>query len=84
MKDTLLIFVKNIIRGHVKTRLAATVGDTRAIWQIGPVGMSAKVQDMAGGLGTGATAEVGINISLKAFDVVPMFEYTGDLPVTGV
>jgi rSAM/selenodomain-associated transferase 1 len=31
MKDTLLIFVKNIIRGHVKIRLAATVGDTRAM-----------------------------------------------------
>lgn len=38
---------------------------------MGIVGMSAKVQDITGRLGTGRTAEVGIKISLKAFAVVP-------------
>jgi hypothetical protein len=59
-------------------------GQLTGFWQIGTVGMSAKVQDIAGGFGTGPTGEVGIKVSLKSFDVIPMYEYTGDLPVLGV
>lgn len=59
-------------------------GQLTGFWQIGTVGMSAKVQDIPGGLGSGPTGEVGIKIMLKSFDVVPMYEYTAELPVTGV
>ena len=59
-------------------------GQATGFWQIGSAGMPAKVQDITGGLSTGPTGEVGIKVSLKAFDIVPMYEYTGELPVTGV
>jgi len=58
-------------------------GQLVGFWQVGTSGMSAKVQDIVGGLGTGSTSEVGLKISLKAFDVVPMYNYTGELPVAG-
>ena len=58
-------------------------GQTTGFWQIGTVGMPAKVQDIAGGFGTGPTGEVGLKISLKAFDTVPMYEYTAELPAVG-
>lgn len=60
------------------------VGQTAGFYQIGSKEMSAKVQDIAGGLGTGPTGEVGYRIQLKAFDVVPMYYYAGELPVAGV
>ncbi len=59
-------------------------GQLTGFWQIGTVGMPAKVQDIAGGFGTGPTGEVGLKIMLKAFDTVPMYEYTAELPVIGV
>jgi hypothetical protein len=59
-------------------------GQLTGFWQIGTVGMPAKIQDIAGGLGTGPTGEIGIKVSLKAFDVVAMYEYTAELPVTGI
>lgn len=59
-------------------------GQETGFWQIGTVGMPAKVQDMPGGFASGPSGEVGIKIQLKAFNVVPMYEYTGELPVTGV
>ena len=59
-------------------------GQLTGFFQIGSKGMPAKVQDIAGGLGTGPTGEIGLKISLKAFDIVPMYEYTGELPITGV
>jgi len=58
-------------------------GQLTGFWQIGTVGMPSKVQDIAGGFGTGPTGEVGLKISLKAFDTVPMYEYTAELPGTG-
>ncbi len=64
--------------------LLRRAGQATGFWQIGTVGMPSKVQDIAGGFGTGPTGEVGLKISLKAFDTVPMYEYTGELPVTGV
>jgi hypothetical protein len=58
-------------------------GQLTGFWQIGTGGMPAKVQDIAGGFGTGPTGEVGLKISLKAFDIVPMYEYTAELPAVG-
>lgn len=58
-------------------------GQLTGFWQIGTSGMPAKVQDIAGGFGTGPTGEVGLKISLKAFDIVPMYEYTAELPAVG-
>jgi hypothetical protein len=59
-------------------------GQDTGFYQIGTVGMPAKVQDMPGGLGVGPTGEVGIKITLKAFNTVAMYEYTAELPVAGV
>jgi hypothetical protein len=56
------------------------LGQNTGFWQIGTKGSSAKVQDITGGFGTGATAEVGIKIVLKAFSLVPMYDYQGELP----
>jgi hypothetical protein len=56
-------------------------GQLTGFWQIGSLGMSAKVQDMPGGFATGPNGEVGIKIVLKAFDFTPMYEYTAELPV---
>ncbi|MNL26539.1 hypothetical protein D3C87_1480680 [compost metagenome] len=55
-------------------------GQLTGYWQIGCKAMPCKVQDIAGGLGTGPTSEVGIKISLKAFDIVPMYDYQGEMP----
>ncbi|MNL18433.1 hypothetical protein D3C87_1395770 [compost metagenome] len=55
-------------------------GQNTGYWQIGCKAMSCKVQDIAGGLGTGPTAEVGYKISLKAFDVSPMYDYQAEIP----
>jgi len=63
--------------------LVRRTGQATGFWQIGTVGMPAKVQDIAGGFGTGSTGEVGLKISLKAFDTVPMYEYTAELPAVG-
>lgn len=63
--------------------LIRRTGQATGFWQVGTVGMPAKVQDIAGGFGTGSTGEVGLKISLKSFDVVPMYEYTAELPAVG-
>lgn len=55
-------------------------GQNTGYWQIGCKAMPCKVQDATGGLGTGPTSEVGIKITLKAFDIVPMYDYTGEIP----
>ncbi|KAA8483754.1 hypothetical protein BDE36_1782 [Arcticibacter tournemirensis] len=60
--------------------LIRRIGQTTGFWQIGCKAMPAKVQDIAGGFGVGPTAEVGLKITLKAFDVVPMYDYQGELP----
>ena len=59
-------------------------GQLVGYWQIGSKGMTAKVQDIAGGFGSGATGEVGLMVSLKAFGTAPMYEYQGELPVAVV
>jgi hypothetical protein len=61
--------------------LVRRTGQNVGFWQIGSGAMPAKVQDAAGGFGVGPTAEVGIKITLKAYDIVPMYEYLGELPV---
>lgn len=61
--------------------LVRRVGQQTGFWQIGCKAMPAKVQDAAGGFGVGPTAEVGIKITLKAFDIVPVYDYQGELPV---
>ena len=58
-------------------------GQSIGFWQIGTVGMPAKVQDIAVSFGTGPTGEVGLKITLKSFDIVPMYEYTAELPAVG-
>jgi hypothetical protein len=60
--------------------LVKRVGEDAGFYQIGTKAMPAKVQDIAGGLGVGPSAEVGLKITLKAFDTVPMYKYDGDLP----
>jgi hypothetical protein len=55
-------------------------GQGIGFWQIGTKGMSAKPQDMSGGFATGPTGEVGIKLILKAFNLVPMYDYQGELP----
>lgn len=61
--------------------LIRRVGQTTGFWQIGSKAMPAKVQDIPGGLGNGPTGEPGYRIQLKAFDIVPMYDYQGELPV---
>jgi hypothetical protein len=56
-------------------------GQLVGFWQIGSKAMPLKVQDIAGGFGTGPTGEVGFTFTLKAFDVAAIYEYTGELPV---
>ncbi len=55
-------------------------GQNAGFWQIGCKAMPAKVQDIPGGLGNGPTGEPGYRIQLKAFDIVPMYDYQGELP----
>lgn len=64
--------------------LLRRVGQTVGFWQIGSKAMPAKVQDIPGGLGNGPTGEPGYRIQLKAFDIVPMYDYQGELPVAGI
>jgi hypothetical protein len=74
-----LVALRNF-RGLVLVRRP---GQATGFWQIGSKGMPSKTQEASGGFGTG-TGEVGIKLVLKATDVTPMFEYTGELPVVGV
>lgn len=61
--------------------LTRRIGQQTGFWQVGSVAMPAKVQDIAGGFGVGPTAEVGLKITLKAFDIVPLYDYQEELPV---
>lgn len=56
-------------------------GQLTGFWQIGSKGMPAKVQDIPVGFGTGPTGEVGLKLMIKAFDITPFYEYTGELPI---
>jgi hypothetical protein len=56
------------------------VGQTTGFWQIGSGEMPAKVENAEGGTGVGATAEVGVKITLKAYDFTPYYNYQGELP----